>query len=96
MLGNDKQSGQSDPERIELSSQLLEALLANRVKTLKPIADMLGGFYTNLLYAKVPEQLASLCVLRMLDGILAQWLLLQKGGVNHAPTDPPAGEDPDM
>lgn len=96
MPGNDKQSGQPNPERIELSSQLLEAVLANRAKTLKPIADMLGGFYANLLYAKVPEQLASLCVLRMLDGILAQWLLLQKGGASHASTDPPAGEDPDM
>lgn len=96
MPGNDKQSGQPNPGRIELSPQLLEAVLANRAKTLKPIADMLGGFYTNLLCAKVPEQLASLCVLRMLDGILAQWLLLQKEGVNHAPTDPPTGDDTDM
>lgn len=96
MPSNDKQPGPPDPEHIELSSQLLEAVLANRVKTLKPIADMLGGFYTNLLYAKVPEQLASLCVLRMLDGILAQWLLFQKGGAEHAQTEQSAGEVPDM
>ena len=95
-MPDSKKPGPQDPNRIELSPQLLEAVLANRAKTLKPIADMLGGFYANLLCAKVPEQLASLCVLRMLDGILAQWLLLQKEGVNHAPTDPPAGDDLDM
>lgn len=95
-MPDSKKPGPQDPNRIELSPQLLEAVLANRAKTLGPIAEMLGGFYTNLLRNKVPEQLASLCVLKMLDGILAQWLLLQKGGANHVPTDQSTSEDPDM
>lgn len=96
MPDNDKQSGPTNPERIELSSQLLEAVLANRSKTLKPIAEMLGGLYTNLLVYGVPEQLAAACVLKMLDGILAQWLFFQKGGAMHAQPDPSGDKDPNV
>ena len=95
-MPDSKKPGSPDHERIELSPQLLEAVLANRAKTLGPIAEMLGGFYTNLLHNKVPEQLASLCVLKMLDGILAQWLLLQKGGPIHAQDTRAGDEDPNL
>lgn len=95
-MPHNKQPSPPNPEHIELSPQLLEAILANRAKTLVPIAEMLGGFYKNLLHAEIPEQLASLCVLKMLDGILAQWLFFQKGGAMHAQPDPSGDKDPDV
>lgn len=66
-------------ERIELTAQLLEAVLASRANTLKPIAEMLSGFYAQLLEEKMPVRLAEQCVLKLLDGILAMNILLQKG-----------------
>lgn len=84
-------------ERIELTAQLLEAVLASRANTLKPIAEMLSGFYAQLLEEKMPVRLAEQCTLKLLDGILAMNILLQKGDrPNESGRRQPTDSDEDM
>lgn len=82
MTPNDPKKGASgDPFdlHVEVNAAMIEALLATRGKTLKPLAEMLGGFYANLLKQDMPSDLAGLCVLKLLEGTLASWIMSDRG-----------------
>lgn len=84
-------------ERIELTAQLLEAVLASRARSFKPIAEMLSGFYAQLLAEKMPVRLAEQCTLKLLDGILAMNILSQKGDTpSESNRRQPTNSDEDM
>lgn len=82
MTPNDpKNNATSNPSdlHIEVNAAMIEALLATRGKTLKPLAEMLGGFYANLLKQDMPSDLAGACVLKLLEGTLASWIMSDRG-----------------
>lgn len=82
MTPNDpKNNATSDPfdMHIEVNAAMIEALLATHGRTLQPLAKMLGGFYANLLKQNMPRDLAGACVLKLLEGTLASWIMSDRG-----------------
>ena len=68
----------SSEPKVELTAAFLERLLKDKSQTLEPVARLLGGFYKNLKSHGIPEQLAMACVLKVLDGVMANWILTNR------------------
>lgn len=59
----------------EMGADAIEALLTTHSGSPQPLAEMLGGFYTTLLKQDIPRDLAGACILKLLEGDLASWIM---------------------